>query len=156
VGRDARANSTDGRRLVTADGNDLVETFYIYALVLEDVDAASASEMVVLSFTKTKIKRYRNIMTRLRTIRGASNIPLFAHRIRMTATREKNSAGQSYFNVELNPAIDGDVVASLLPSDSPLLPAASEFLKSLDSGEASVSYGNDDEATGSADSTDVF
>ena len=136
----ARAAATD-RRLTTPAGNELQETFYVYAMILPEVGADDVDEMVVMSFSRTKIRRYKAIMTRLRTLKGSANIPLFAHQIRMTATSEKSPAGQSYKNVELNPAVDGDVAASLLPPDSPLLEAASGFLESISSGERKADHG---------------
>jgi len=126
--------------LKTENGNDLVETFYIYAGVLSEVGATEVQDLVVMAFTKTKIKRYKSIMTRLRTMKGSKQIPMFAHQIRMTATKEKNNAGQSYANAELNPAVDGDVSASLLAADNPILEAAHAFLESINGGEAKVNY----------------
>jgi len=137
---DARSRATD-RRLTTEGGNDLVETFYVYALILDEVGAEDASEMVVMAFSRTKIKRYKAIMTRLRTLKGSANIPLFAHQIRMSATGEKNAAGQPYKNVELNPAVDGDVAASLLAPSSAILEASSGFLESIASGERKADHG---------------
>jgi len=149
----ARAAATD-RRLTTPAGNELQETFYVYAMILPEVGADDVDEMVVMSFSRTKIRRYKAIMTRLRTLKGSANIPLFAHQIRMTATSEKSPAGQSYKNVELNPAVDGDVAASLLPPDSPLLEAASGFLESISSGERKADHGTASSAGAATTETD--
>lgn len=136
--RVAAVQSGERNNLKTEEGNDLVETFYIYAAILEEAGASEVSDLVVMAFTKTKIKRYKAIMTRLRTMKGSKSIPLFAHQIRMTATKEKNSAGQPYANVELNPAVDGDVVASLIDpvKGASILEGAQAFLESVGSGEA--------------------
>lgn len=110
--RETAAGSLD---LKTPDGNDLVETFYIYALVLDGPDAVEPKGAVVLSFAKTKIRRYKELITRLRTVKGAAKIPLFAHRLEMASTEEKGPEGP-YFNVKLRPAIEGDVTKSLVPA----------------------------------------
>ena len=148
----ARAEATD-RNLKVGD-NDLVETFYVYAMILSEPGAEDVSEMVVMSFSKTKIKRYKAIMTRLRTLKGSANIPLFAHQIRMTATSEKSPAGQSYKNVELNPAVDGDVAASLLPPTSPILEASAGFLESIATGEKKADHGTASSAGSATTETD--
>ena len=134
----ARAEATD--RNLKVGTNDLVETFYVYAMILAEPGAEDVSEMVVMAFSKTKIKRYKAIMTRLRTLKGSANIPLFAHQIRMSATNEKNAAGQPYRNVQLDPAVEGDVAASLLPPTSPILEGASGFLESIASGEKKADH----------------
>jgi len=152
---EARNRATD-RKLTTPAGNDLVETFYVYALILPAPGAEEASEMVVMAFSKTKIKRYKAIMTRLRTLKGSANIPLFAHQIRMTATGEKNAAGQPYKNVELNPAVEGDVAASLLPPDSPILEGAAGFLESIASGERKADHGTAADDGGEKKEDEVF
>tara|TARA_R110000737_G_scaffold47134_7_gene67080 strand:+ start:1948 stop:2778 length:831 start_codon:yes stop_codon:yes gene_type:complete len=144
----ARAEASD--RNLKVGNNELVETFYIYALILDEVGSEETSEMVVMSFSSTKIKRYKSIMSRLRTMKGSKNIPLFAHQIRMHPTPEKSPAGQSYKNVEMNPAVNGDVAASLLPTTSPLLEVAAGFLESISSGERTADHSTSSSA-GAAD-----
>jgi len=142
--RVAAVQSGERNNLKSEEGNDLVETFYIYAAILESAGATEVSDLVVMAFTKTKIKRYKAIMTRLRTMKGSKQIPLFAHQIRMTATKEKNAAGQPYANCELNPAVDGDVVASLIDpkKGAPILEGAQAFLENVGSGEAKPNHGS--------------
>ena len=156
--RVAAVQSGERNNLKTEEGNDLVETFYIYAAILEKAGAADVSDLVVMAFTKTKIKRYKAIMTRLRTMKGSKQIPLFAHQIKMTATKEKNSAGQPYANVDLNPAVDGDVVASLIDpkKGAAILEGAQAFLESVGSGEAKANYKSTEAEPGSDSKDPVF
>ncbi len=156
--RVAAVQSGERNNLKSESGNDLVETFYIYAAILEKAGVAEVSDLVVMAFTKTKIKRYKAIMTRLRTMKGSKQIPLFAHQIRMTATKEKNSAGQPYANVELNPAVDGDVVASLVDpkKGAPILEGAQAFLESIGSGEAKANYKSTEAEPGASSTDEVF
>lgn len=156
--RVAAVQSGERNNLKTENGNDLVETFYIYAAILSEAGATDVSDLVVMAFTKTKIKRYKAIMTRLRTMKGSKQIPLFAHQIRMTSTKEKNAAGQPYANVELNPAVDGDVVASLIDpkKGAPILEGAQAFLESVGTGEAKANYSSTSAETTAAPADEVF
>lgn len=122
-----------GNRPITESGTELQETYNIYAMVIDDVDAVEASEMVVLSFTSTKIKKYKKIMTTLRTNKALKDAPLFANRLRVTTVQEKNAEG-TFYNFEVSPAVEGEdpVVASALPptlndADHPLLVAGAKL-----------------------------
>src|SRR6185312_4196595 len=96
--------------------NDLHETFYIAALLhrSEDlaVQATLGPEPILIAFTSTKIKPYRNIMTRLRTFMAKP--PLFAHRLRLSTVVESNNKG-TFANFALAPLVDNDIAKSLIP-----------------------------------------
>lgn len=113
-----RANGGKLVGLSTPQGNDLVDTFLIFALVLENVDAKEALGYVVIPFSITKIPAYKDITTKLRKLKGA---PMFANRVLLTSFNDKNKKGQRYKNVKLVPAIDGDVFKSLLDPDSAVI-----------------------------------
>ena len=117
-----RAKAANGNTMIkmkAENGNDLVETYTIFALRLDDIDDEVAAEILVIPFTVTKIKRYQAIMTKLRSFKGSLTAPLFSHRVRAVTTPEKNKAGKEYFNMELTPAVDGDIRASQLnPKES--------------------------------------
>lgn len=134
----AKQRAENPLELKTPAGNDLVETYQMYAIVIDDQD--EMKDQVVISFSRTKIKRYKQIMTRLRTFKNSNRIPLFAHRLAMSSTNEKNAAGQSYKNVQLVPAVDNDVAASLLPADSPLLEVANALREAVLEGAAKANY----------------
>ena len=65
-------------RISLPNGNDLVQTFYIYGLQVSD-DLMETSP-IILSFKSTGIKPYRNLMGRLESY--VYRMPLFGHRIR--------------------------------------------------------------------------
>lgn len=138
--KEVAAKTDNARDLKTPAGNDLVETYHVYALLLESPDATEFIDQVVISFTKTKIKRYKQIMTRLRTFKNSQRIPLFAHRLLMSVTNEQNAAKKSYKNVQLVPAIGGDVGQSLLAADSPLLELANSLREGIVGGAVKVNF----------------
>lgn len=129
----ARAASTAFGKF-KLNGNDLVETFYIYGLALSDDE--QVAEPVVVAFSSTKIKPYRNIMYRLRSFKGRA--PMFAHRIRMKTTLQENKKGK-FWNLDLVP-LNGDVATSLIPPGSPLLEMARQLVEQLKSGAAKADY----------------
>lgn len=145
VVKKAKAAAKDQLNLKSEAGNDIVETFNAYALIVED---GQAKDQVVVSFNRTKIKRYKQIMTRLRTFKGSDRIPLFAHRLVMSATNEKNAANQPYKNVQVNPAVNNDIAASLLPGDSPILEVANALREAIMGGTARANF--DSAKTGAA------
>lgn len=80
------------------DGNDLVETFYVYGvLVRDDVPCEAA-----MAFASTKVKPYRMWMTRAKSTtikvspRRTIIAPLFSHAYRFTTLKEQNSFGNYY------------------------------------------------------------
>jgi len=159
VVRDAK--DANGNRLIglrTPEGNELVDTYTIYALRLNTVDAEAASEILVIPFTKTKIKRYKGIMTQLRTMMGSSEIPLFAHRLRLVATRERNAANQTYFNVKLEPAIENDIMKSLISpkTGDVLLEQGRRLREDIGKGAAKAGYDSDTTSDGAESKDEVF
>lgn len=121
-------------------GNDLIETFYVYGVVVGE-----QVEPVVLAFTSTKIKVYKRWATKLNmfTIPGPEGRkirpPLFAHRVRLTTQSQKNNNG-SFHNFALSPAEGGSLVDSLLPPDDPRFLAAKDCYDMVKSGAARASY----------------
>ncbi len=128
---DAKANAAD-RNLVTKAGNDLIDTAQLY---LGIIDGDELVDFAVMAYNITKLKPYRNMMTRMKTLKGSMNFPIFAHRHTLVCVNAKNKAGQPYKNVEINPMIDNDTSKSLLPPDHPILEQAFAFAQSVDSGE---------------------
>lgn len=102
----------------TPEGNDLIETFYLFGVASEDGNPLG---MAVIAFTSTKIKSYKAAMTRLRTFtipqkdgRRVSP-PMYAHLLKLSTKTQKNSKGTFYVPA-LTPAIENDVSKSLLPT----------------------------------------
>lgn len=122
---------------LTPDGNELVETFYLYAVVL-DADQVTPVGAVVLPLTSTKIGPYQTFNTKLREYTGMpSRFPLFAFRLQLTTEIEKRAAGTSY-NIRLTP-VGGTFPASLLdPRTSKAYEAAKALATMVDEGRAQI------------------
>lgn len=150
-----RAEAKDGfAKLPTGDGTELIETFYIFALRLDE--EGDAVGFFMIPFTSTKIKVYRKFMQRLRQVKG--NPPLFANRVRISSVPDSNKKG-NFYNFKLEAAVDDDLVASLIPpvddngEPSPIIAAAKQFKEQIAKGAVrgayeSVESSGDDEASG--------
>lgn len=138
--RKVKESAKNPMELVTPTGTEIQETFTVYGLILSGADATEVKEQVCISFTRTKIKRYKTLMTRLRTFKGSDKIPLFAHRLVMSATTETNASKKVYKNVDIKPAVNNDVGQSLLPGDSPLLAEADALRIAVTGGAAKANY----------------
>ena len=98
------------------NGNDLVETFYLFGMIL--TESGDIDRPAVVAITSTKIKPYKAIMTAVRTCKVRA--PLFAHRLRITTAIEKNAKG-TFFNFHFaplntpKPNLGENVIASLIP-----------------------------------------
>jgi hypothetical protein len=147
----AKAASSEYGKYSTPDGNELIETFYVYGIALDDDGNASEA---VLAFSSTKIKKYKGWMTKAKTIQiplpdgRRIPAPLFAHRYRLKTASEKNNKGQ-FFNWDAI-AFDGENAqqARLLPDD-PLFQSAVNIKSMIEQGKARAAY--ESQAPGSAD-----
>lgn len=149
----AKANSVQRGKLKTAAGNDLVETFYLYCLLLSDAEALEPETPIVVSFTSTKIAAYKRIMTRLRTFKGKP--PLFAHRLRITSVPDSKK-GQEFHNFVVNP-VYGDIQKSLIPPTlygavHPLLAVGEALKNAVRGGTAKAAH--ETQAAGGYDTVD--
>ena len=153
---EAKKNS-NGPKLKKGE-NDLVETFYLYAMVLADVNAEEIVTPIVIPFTSTKIKRYKQIMTRVRTFKKP--VPLFAHRLVIKSVDDTNKKGD-FKNFDLAPAL-GTIMDSLIPPKDanglphPLMIEAKAMLESIQSGTAKVNHEAMGNATTTEDEEEVF
>lgn len=148
----AKASGQRTGKIILENGNELVETFYVYGIqVLEDGTSAQA----VIAFTSTKIKKYKAWMTKARTVQmrlpdgRKINPPLFAHRYRLTTFKDRNKHGE-WYNWE--PAFDGEnAEAARLAPNSETFQEATQVLELVRSGQAKADYSSQaQEATGSA------
>lgn len=147
----AKEASSEYGKYSTPDGNELIETFYVYGIALDDDGNASEA---VLAFSSTKIKKYKGWMTKAKTIQiplpdgRRIPAPLFAHRYRLKTVSEKNNKGQ-FFNWDAI-AFDGENAqqARLLPDD-PLFQSAVNIKSMIEQGKARAAY--ESQAPGSAD-----
>jgi hypothetical protein len=82
------------------NGNDLVETFYVYGVTIDDNDNLGEA---AIAFASTRIKPYRVWMTQARSTmiqvsaRRTVVAPLFSYAYRLTTVLERNNFGQ-YWN----------------------------------------------------------
>ena len=107
----------------------------------------NALGQIMVTFTSTKIKVYKGIMTTLRaftlpTPNGKKNPPLFANTLRISTVEQTNTAGD-FYNFKITPAT-GSVAESLLPPDSDLLPAGQALCKLVQAGEAKIDHAGGD------------
>lgn len=151
-------DTQDFGKFTTPEGNDLIETFYVYGVaIMPDGESIQA----VLAFSSTKIKKYKAWMTKAKTIQiDVGNgrripAPLFAHRYRLKTVSEKNTKGQ-FFNWDIGFDGPNALACRIAPSD-PAFQAAVGIKELLDSGKARAAYesqtpGSGDDAEGGASS----
>lgn len=143
----AKNASTEYGSWKTPEGNELIETFNLYGMLIDN--EGNGCE-VVLAFSGSKIKKYKGFLTKAKMIQfqradgSRFPAPLFAHRYRFTTVLEKNTKG-NFFN--WNIAFDGeDARAARLSPDSTLVQRAVSFQQLLADGLAQANYtaaGND-------------
>jgi len=145
----AKENSEEFGKLKLKNGNDLIETFYMYGITCDDEDATG---LAVIAFTSTKIKVYKRLNTRLNTFLLKQpdgrkvRPPLYAHRLRITTASEENNKGK-FHNFVLSPAVEGNILKSLLDPGDPRFVSAAECKKLVESGAARAAYESADAAT---------
>lgn len=74
-------------------GNDLIETHYVYALIMNETGDV-VEGYCVLSFSSAKIKAYKDWITALFTQKGQP--PIFANRAKISTEKVKNEQGTFY------------------------------------------------------------
>ena len=152
--RAAVAASTEFGKYKTDEGNDLVETYYVYGVAL----GADGPYQAVIAFKKTAIKKYKGWQTKAKTVQielpdgRRIGAPLFAHRYRLTSVEEtKNSDSWHSWNI----AWDGeDAAASRLSPRDPVLLMAKALKDAVQAGTAKADYASENAAAAEDDSTD--
>ena len=129
--------------------NDLVETFYVYAL-----DAETGAYMII-PFVSTKIKPYKAWNSACKLFNHtAYNIPkrppMFAHQVSLTTEKESRTSGDSYNYrmAPVNPATgkkdDGSfrpaIYNSMIGVKNPLFTEAKHFLSLINEGVAKADH----------------
>lgn len=150
VVREAKAQSEEYSKIKLPNGNDLIETFYVYGLRIDD--ETGALEQTVIAFTSTKIKKYKAWMTKAKMIqlnvpgRGRINAPLPAHRYKLSTVKEKNTKGE-YWNWEIN--FDGaNAAEARLAPDSEPFQEAINIMTLIKSGAARANHESQNAAGG--------
>lgn len=125
-----KANEGSSRDLKVNDGkHDLVETIYLYSLVQ---GADGEFERAVVSFSSSKLKKYRQFFTKassqMLSIKGQKfQLPLWAHRWELSSVEEVSKRnGKKFKNLSMR--FDGDSAkeARLTPADE-LFQAGEDF-----------------------------
>ncbi len=136
----AQSNKNDKGVPIADNGNELVQTAYIYGIIVHE---DGRLEPAVLGLVSTKLKVYRHLMTKLNqfTIKvGDRKVcpPIFAHRLRITTKSEKNAKG-SFYNIAIG--ADGESLSdSLLKTDDELFIEAAKLRQMVMSGDASANH----------------
>ena len=129
----AKSRSTQFGKYTTEAGNELVETFSIYA-VLCDQDQTPLG-FAVIPCSSMKIKPYKSWNNRVRSVAvNKKAVPLMANLCRLRTVADKNSKGE-FFNIRIDHAADGDKFASLIDPNGELFAAAVQFHELIQSGQ---------------------
>jgi hypothetical protein len=154
--RACKAAAEDQFKLKTDEGHDLVETHYVYGLLIDGPEGNTMLTPMVVGFSSTKIKIYRSqLMTRIRTMKG--DPPMFAFRFKITSVPDKNKQGQPYRNFKIDPAC-GDMKSSLnLPGTDfeNLLKEGMALVKAVRGGVAKAAVDSQDD-TAQSDGDEPF
>lgn len=118
------------------NGNDLIETFYVYGLVL---DKDGIGQPAVIACSSTHIRAYKDWMYRARSVviplpegRRLTNLPLFSHAYRIRTERQEKN-GNTWFIPQVNWAGDSAPDSRLHPS-SDLYQAAKALREAVSTG----------------------
>lgn len=121
-------------------GNDLVETFYLFGLLLGE--EGEDPKPAVISFTSTRIKSYKTIVNRSDSImlprangQGKFKAPWFCHVWRI-GTEKKQDGNQSwYVYTAAFDSPDGSAAGARLPADHPAVQLGSMMVEQKRNGE---------------------
>lgn len=137
-------------KLTTGDGNELIETFYVYGLLVKDDE----TEPAVIAFTSTKIKIYKQWMTRIGTMKvptpagGKIAPPMWAHVWRFNSVLQRKDQNVWHnFKITFRGANADE--SRLAPSD-PIYQAGKELYESCKAGGIRVATESLAAATGGA------
>jgi hypothetical protein len=132
----ARKDAPRFGKIELESGNDLVETFNVYGLVVSEDGTEHAP--VLLTFSSTQIKHYKRWMTQARSITvrdGAGRRltpPLYAHVYRLRTSQESNAKGTWYgWAIRLDAS---NAASCRLPQEGELYNAAKDFRTLVTSG----------------------
>ncbi len=136
----------DGKKIPLKIGdNELVETYYMYGLILND-EGTVANGFAVIAFTSTKIKPYRDFLTSMYMLKGKP--PMYANRARFKTNVQTNDAG-TFANFEIS-ALNDTWGSSLIPPGDELLEDSSRFRDMVLNGLARADFSNQQDDGGSA------
>lgn len=129
----------DNKRIPFAgpNGGELVETYYVYVLILDENEVAS---FAVLAFSSTKVKPYKDWITAMYMQKG--NPPMFANRATVQTVKQKNNDG-TFFNFAFSPMNETWKSSLIHPvNEAALLKEAVDFREMIQNGLAAPDYGS--------------
>lgn len=135
---------SDGKRIAFKHGdNEVIETYYVYGLILNQ-EGTEAQSFAVISFSSTKIKPYRDWLTSMYLIKGKP--PMFANRARFKSVKQKNESG-TYANFAISPLKETWAKSLIHPQEEEaLLKEAMDFREMVLSGVARADFSQQDSA----------
>jgi len=137
----------------TPEGMDLIETHYVYCLILNETGTESIG-YCVLPFSSTKIKVQKDWWTSMYTIKGSP--PLMANRAKVSTTKQ-TAKGKTFYNLSIRPFGDTWIGSLIKPDEAGLemLTAAREFREMIEGGLAKAAVETEGKVseTGSGDSS---
>ena len=141
----AQANNGKKFGKLTIGDNDLVETFYVYGLILDEAGKSTLG-FGVISFTSTKIKPQKDWFTSMYMLKGRP--PLFANRARIRTFKDKNEKG-TFFNFRIDPFRENFAASLINPKEeAELLKEAKDFRDMVMKGVAKADFGSQNAAAG--------
>lgn len=148
--REAIKNAQKFGKNKTPDGHDLVETFYLYGVIVDE-DLLPES-YAAIAFSSTKIRPYKRWITKV-SMFTKGKIPLYANLVRITSKQEENEKGKFY--VPVFSAAKENLAASLLQKDSEPYIMGKQCAALIDSGDAVIDP-NQQSAHGAVAEDEVF
>lgn len=135
------------KSIVLANGNELIETSYLYAVTLPDLNP------VIIAFTSTKLTPLKNWLTKLNYFQmgpvGKKYVPpLFAHQVKLTSVKQTNNAKQDFYNVVFGVA-KGTTLTDALVTDAEIYNKAKDTCVAIKEGKAKVDFSQTDKAASS-------
>lgn len=134
IGGDGLFTMIGGKRRI------LVETHYVYSLVLDE-DASNVVGYIVVPFSSTKLSVKKNWLGAINALKGVINPPLFAFVCKFSTQEQENEHGH-FFNFDIQPYND-NWRESLLPKSSPIFATGEAFYKAVMGGEVKVAEGTE-------------
>lgn len=117
--------------------NELIETHYVYGLILNEAGTETEG-FGVISFTSTKIKPYKDWTTAMYTMKGRP--PIFANRAVIKTVKQKNEKG-SFHNFKIEPLRETWIKSLINPvAEAALLAEAKAFRDMVTSGMARAAF----------------
>lgn len=124
-------------KLIMENGNELVETNYVYGLTLDD-EGKQTTGFCVISFTSTKIKPYKDWTTSMFTLKGRP--PIFANRALIKTVKQKNEKGV-FHNFKIEPFRETWIKSLIDPTtEQDLLLEAKSFRDMVVNGMAKAAF----------------